>query len=1092
MRISLLLTALLVIVLTTAPQKGEASDISSLACGDQIPGQFIVKFSERATPSLRSGGGERSWMRQQYRAFPVDEVINSVDPQVTVLKSIGDPDTTKALLDEDVARGTLVYAEPDRVVCSRAPVRGRVRQSGKPPAAIMLSSRNAAQNQAVQQMNLSNGDIRGLNNTEEAIDNTCKAILLPQGPPQPYVDYLRDNLPALLVDQRIDFRCCPQGQPCTYHSDRARILSALKKTADGHPNISEIVSDMRIATYGKYSRLVTTADFNRDGLLDIVTVNMSTSVLSLHLSDPLGGANLTRDIGLTASFNLNSLNERVPSQTADIDGDGWLDIVIRVESTHVVLINLRSNQGFRQQQAIVGAVPSNFVTNFALARINADSFPDLVLPAGSVPHASPGFTYLLNHGDGTFGAPNRIDYLSLPGFDTHSIAAADYNQDNFDDIILVGWDYFSPGGIIGIVPGRDPNQFLPLSEMFLGPDLNYQGAHHLQSLDYDGDGDLDIFVPRQHHTGDPGTLFIRNLRANLGSGPLLQRLSGVDSTTFSQLTQSNGLVVLDPFAIAGARVTTRQRQGAGIEASYSDIFGRFAYETSFAAPFDLSLGAFLHRLPFGTVSSDQVSNGLFDLAAVRFPGAEPVPPATPPENLPNDEGMLHLWGLFNYGQSGGAVGVDIGAVEAWGLAPTREEVVVAVIDSGIDINHPDLVNQHWRNRAEIPGNQVDDDQNGVVDDIVGFDAVENDGDPTATVESHGSHVAGTIAAEGNNELGIVGVAPRSKIMTLRVFGDSGNTSDSVILGALNYVIEMRRRGVNIRAVNLSLGSPGACKTYYQEAFTRLNELNVVVVTAAGNDGSDNDERPDSPSGCDVPNNIAVAWLERTGNLAAGSNFGATKVHVAAPGGSVMSTYVDDGYQFSNGTSMAAPHVSGAVAHLAAVEPYLSAVQLRERLLSTAKPLPLLTGKIAVPGIINLAQAIRVGMLVFPAPGGESPPPGGGGSLIPGPDPIPGPAAGFDVQSIQIRVRKASSKGLKFRHVQLQLAISGQAKSITALIQRKSSPLQPTRSLSSSGSSKAAWKLNVSKRRILKAEHTLRVIIIGQDNEAYEIVRRITL
>lgn len=343
-------------------------------------------------------------------------------------------------------------------------------------------------------------------------------------------------------------------------------------------------------------------------------------------------------------------------------------------------------------------------------------------------------------------------------------------------------------------------------------------------------------------------------------------------------------------------------------------------------------------------------------------------PSLPPETY---AGVL--WGLDNIGQDGGVNDVDVDAPEAWQITKGDPSLVVAVIDSGVDYNHPDLASNMWQNPGEIPGNGFDDDNNGFVDDVFGADTIDLDGDPRPAPISeplnavmvgrgHGTHVAGTIAAVENG-LGVVGVAPQVKIMAVRVLGPEGFGSDAQILAGIDYVLEMRRRGVNVRVANASLGGAQACPNAYVQTLAALGDAGVVFVASAGNGGQDGkgdniDRTLISPAGCPNPNVVSVANISRVGQLSPSSNYGPKGVDVAGPGTEVLSTFPPQHLIFLNGTSMAAPHVAGVAALLLSSEPALSANEARLRLMETVKPLPALSGLINAPGIVSASRALN--------------------------------------------------------------------------------------------------------------------------------------
>ena len=259
---------------------------------------------------------------------------------------------------------------------------------------------------------------------------------------------------------------------------------------------------------------------------------------------------------------------------------------------------------------------------------------------------------------------------------------------------------------------------------------------------------------------------------------------------------------------------------------------------------------------------------------------------------PNDTFFNLLWGLQNTGQSvngtTGTAGDDIKFRNAWSLARTSTgEVVVAVLDTGVDYTHPDLAANMWNNPGEIPNNGNDDDGNGYVDDRYGYDFLNASPNPFDS-GTHGTHVAGTIAAVGNNQLGVIGVAYKAKIMALRASNDGTTLDDAAIIAGLEYVTMMKGRGVNIVAVNESFGGGGS-NSIEVAAIQAAGNAGIVICVAAGNSSSNNDTTPDYPASYHLPNMIVVAASDQNDALASFSNYGPTTVDLAAPGVNIYST-----------------------------------------------------------------------------------------------------------------------------------------------------------------------------------------------------------
>jgi thermitase len=322
-------------------------------------------------------------------------------------------------------------------------------------------------------------------------------------------------------------------------------------------------------------------------------------------------------------------------------------------------------------------------------------------------------------------------------------------------------------------------------------------------------------------------------------------------------------------------------------------------------------------------------------------------------NQPNDPMFADQWALNNLGQDGGTERADLDALKAWETTKGSDYVVVAVLDSGVDYTHTDLAANMWHRPASLPA--YTDDELGTFNDLNGFNGTDKIADPMDD-NGHGTHCAGIIGAEGDNGEGIVGINWHVKIMPLKFLsrGGFGTTEDAI--EAINYAIDRKKHGVNVRIISASWGSNSYSKAL-EDTIRAASDAGILFVAAAGNDGSNNDSRPHYPSNYDVPNVISVAALDRTDHLAGFSNFGTKTVHIAAPGKDILSTWLNGGYREASGTSMATPYVSGVAALILANEPGLTMAELRRRILSTADKLDTLSGKVATGGRICAANAI---------------------------------------------------------------------------------------------------------------------------------------
>lgn len=333
--------------------------------------------------------------------------------------------------------------------------------------------------------------------------------------------------------------------------------------------------------------------------------------------------------------------------------------------------------------------------------------------------------------------------------------------------------------------------------------------------------------------------------------------------------------------------------------------------------------------------------------------------AVKPKNeaiVPNDPFFSQTWGLYNVGQKDGngqegVYGVDVGATTAWTKGTGTHDVVVAVIDTGVDYNHEDLKNNIFINANEVAGNGKDDDGNGFIDDVRGWNFSGKTNDPMDD-NRHGTHCAGTIAAEGNNAIGVAGVAWKTRILPVKFMSALGRGSLEEALESVRYATKM-----GARVMSNSWGGGGYAQSLY-DAIKEAREKGILFVAAAGNESENNDDHPAYPAGYKVDNVISVAATDNRDRLATFSNYGKKSVHLSAPGVSIYSTLPNNRYGFLSGTSMATPQVAGAASLLWSMHMNWTFADIKKRLLTTAEPVRGLKNKTITGGRLNVNNAVE--------------------------------------------------------------------------------------------------------------------------------------
>ncbi|TDF39814.1 PKD domain-containing protein [Alteromonadaceae bacterium M269] len=322
---------------------------------------------------------------------------------------------------------------------------------------------------------------------------------------------------------------------------------------------------------------------------------------------------------------------------------------------------------------------------------------------------------------------------------------------------------------------------------------------------------------------------------------------------------------------------------------------------------------------------------------------------------PNDPSFNDLWGLNNTGQIGGTNDADIDATEAWDISVGDRSVVVGVIDTGIDHQHQDLIDNVWTNPGEIAGDGVDNDNNGYIDDIHGINAITDVGDPMDD-DGHGTHVSGTIGATGNNGEGVVGVNHQVSIIGCKFLDATGSGTTADAIKCIDYMVDLKNSGTDVRVLNNSWGGGGFSQAL-SDAITASENAGILFVAAAGNSGADNDINPSYPSSYEHESILAVASTTHTDAMSGFSQYGLTSVDIGAPGSSILSTWPGGGYNTISGTSMATPHVAGAAALALSVNPDLTTLELKELLMNSGDDNVALDGRTVSGKRLNANNAL---------------------------------------------------------------------------------------------------------------------------------------
>lgn len=398
-----------------------------------------------------------------------------------------------------------------------------------------------------------------------------------------------------------------------------------------------------------------------------------------------------------------------------------------------------------------------------------------------------------------------------------------------------------------------------------------------------------------------------------------------------------------------------------------------------------SLVSSTKHLGFGVYEVDLKPGVTVSQAISAFNGRNGVRYAQPdykvkPTATPNDPSFQDgtLWAHNNTGQNGGTAGADSRSVPGWDFGTGTGKHIVAIIDQAVDYNHPDLAANMWTNPGEVPGDGIDNDGNGVIDDVHGYDFTRDSGDLLGgIVGEHGTHVAGIVGAVGNNGIGVVGSVWKTQMMSVPIFSTGANSATmSAIVQALNYAVQM---GASILNNSWGGANPTSAVPALEQAIRGVAAKGAIFVAAAGNDAVDNDVNGYTPTNFYglIDNMVSVAAFDRNDQLASFSQWGRTKVTLGAPGVEIYSTVLNNGYGYLDGTSMACPQVTGALTAFWDANPDFTYTEVIDALKRSVRQIPAAAGKVDTGGVLDLAGLMAEGKLPQYATGAGV----GGGPLV---------------------------------------------------------------------------------------------------------------
>lgn len=686
-----------------------------------------------------------------------------------------------------------------------------------------------------------------------------------------------------------------------------------------------------VARYKLNGLSIRQADLNGDGKTDLVTN-------SFILWGSRGGEFTTQEY--------ESSPYRDGVVLTDLNRDGKIDIVqiaTSADSADSVAISVAFNQGNQQFKKQILALPANWLSGNITVHdgdVNGDGLRDLII----LDHTRLKIGILTANQTGSFSA---FDSLRPAQGQLSAIVVLDFNNDGIDDIGASVSDASVPGGRFSI--------FYSLGTGFQeGSQIPFSFVPSPQALsvtDVNGDGSKDILIGSESRA-----LFVLLNSSSSPGGT--QQVQFLNPFGFAKAFDLNprGIKTFDSHAIIETTVFLKSN-GRIIRTVESDASGRFNFGSIPPGSYEIVVSKKVGDTELLSIPYQVAVNGPLQ---INVPIDRFFVNGVSTPSLPSRPAFSEQWGLLDLGQTGGKAKIDINILNAWKFSLGSKDTVIGVLDGAFDSTHPSLSPNSWRNSADIPGNGIDDDNNGYVDDTFGF-AVRTGNNGTLIPDEHATHVAGIIGAGGESSDGTLGVVPTSTLIPLDIFGGEETTSQGAAIKALTYALKAKKSGkTNIKVINASIGETGQCSEAYRQTFNALNDAGILVVVAAGNESANNDVTPSSPANCDVDNIISVAAIGRGGKLTSFSNYGKTTVDIAAPGEDILSTGLLGKWVKLSGTSQAAPFVSGVAGLISSLKPNLSPSEVKNIILQTGSRLKSISAQSLVfNGVVNAGDAALV-------------------------------------------------------------------------------------------------------------------------------------